>query len=112
MNPIIVILGTQLLFTLSDLLGRHAMTTSGFSQKSFLSLWFLGYFIIRNVAMFGQLYVFSKIELGHTAALFGATSIVLANMLGLLFLKEALSPLTYVGVGLATCAFLILAIRA
>lgn len=32
--------------------------------------------------MFSQLYVFTAIELGKTMALFGATSIILANLLG------------------------------
>ena len=46
--------------------------------------------------MFGQLYVFSVIELGKTMALFGATSIVLANVLGFLVLKETLSLEAYI----------------
>jgi len=111
MNIIIVVILTQLLFTGSDLLGRHYMIQSGFASKSFFSLWFLSYFLIRNLAMFGQLYVFSKIELGHTMALFGASSIILANILGFFFLREALSPTVYIGVVLAIIAFLILAIR-
>jgi multidrug transporter EmrE-like cation transporter len=111
MNPIFIIIIAQLLFTVSDLIGRHFMSTSGFTLKSFLSLWFLGYFLIRNIAMFGQLYVFSRIELGHTMALFGAISIVLANVLGFLFLKEVLSPVVYIGVVLAIVAFLVLAVR-
>ena len=61
--------------------------------------------------MFGQLYVFSQIQLGYTMALFGATSIILANVLGFLFLKEVLSPLGYVGVMLAVLGFLVLAAR-
>ena len=111
MNPLVIIILAQLLFTTSDLLGRHFMAASGFTARSFLSFWFLGYFLIRTVAMFGQLYVFSKIELGQTMALFAATSIVLANFLGFLFLKEVLAPLTYVGVVFAIVAFLILAVR-
>ena len=111
MNPVVVVVIVQLLFTISDLIGRYLMITSGFSIKSFLSFSFLGYFLIRNMAMIGQLYVFSKIELGHTMALFGATSIVLANLLGFLFLKEVLSPTAYIGIALAIIAFLILAVR-
>jgi hypothetical protein len=42
--------------------------------------------------MFGQLYVFTAIDLGKTMALFGAFSIILANSLGFLVLKEVLSP--------------------
>ena len=110
-HPIVVIVATQVLFTTSDVIGRYFMTTSGFTLKSFVSLWFLGYVLIRSVATVGLLYVFSRIELGQTMALFGAVSIVLANVLGLLFLKEVLSPSTYIGVALAIGAFLILALR-
>ena len=59
--------------------------------------------------MFGQLYVSTVIELGKTMALFGAASIILANILGLLVLKEVLSPTTYIGVTLAVIAFILLA---
>lgn len=111
MNPVIVIVLTQILFTASDVVGRHIMTTTGFTPASFFSGWFLFYFLIRNLAMFGQLYVFSKIELGHTMALFGAVSIILANGIGFLFLKESLSLPVYVGVTLAVLAFVVLAFR-
>jgi len=77
---------------------------------TFLSGWFLAYFSIRMIAMFGQLYVFTSIELGKTMALFGAISILLANLLGFLVLKEVLSPGAYVGVTLAIIAFLVLAL--
>ncbi|MDD3156254.1 MAG: hypothetical protein PHP14_02410 [Candidatus Pacebacteria bacterium] len=60
--------------------------------------------------MFGQLYVFTVIELGKTMALFGAFSIILANVLGLLVLKEILSPGAYIGVSLAVIAFIVLAL--
>ena len=111
MNPILVVALTQILFTTSDVVGRHMMTTTGFTPASFFSGWFLFYFLIRNLAMFGQLYVFSKIELGHTMALFGAVSIIMANGLGFLFFKEALSLPVYVGVTLAVLAFVVLALR-
>lgn len=111
MNPIYVVILTQLLFTSSDVIGRHLMTTTGFSPQSFFSVTFLAYFLIRNVAMFGQLYVFSKIELGHTMALFGAVSIIFANGLGYLFFREVLSLQAYVGVTLAILAFVFLAFR-
>lgn len=109
--PIIVIVGAQLLFTISDLMARTFMSKHGFVLTTFISGWFLVYFIIRTVAMFGQLYVFTAIELGRTMALFGAVSIILANVLGLLILKEVLSPTAYVGISLAVIAFAILAFR-
>jgi len=105
-----VIIGTQLLFTTSDLLARTYMPKQGFALATFFSVWFLAYFLIRIIAMFGQLYVFTAIELGKTMALFGATSILLANLLGFLVLKEVLSPGAYIGVTLAVIAFIILAL--
>jgi multidrug transporter EmrE-like cation transporter len=111
LKPVIVIVATQLLFTAGDLIARFNMRSGEYSLKVFLSGWFLAYFIIRQAAMFGQLYVFAKIPLGKTMALFGAVSIVLANVLGLLLLKEVLSLPAYIGVALAVAAFLVLALR-
>lgn len=107
--PIIIIIGTQILFTTSDLLARTYMPKQGFTLLSFFSLWFLIYFFIRIIAMFGQLYVFTVVELGKTMALFGAVSIILANILGFLVLKEVLSPFAYIGITLAVVAFIVLA---
>ncbi|PIR46796.1 MAG: hypothetical protein COV07_02335 [Candidatus Vogelbacteria bacterium CG10_big_fil_rev_8_21_14_0_10_45_14] len=106
---LLVVLGTQVLFTASDLLARYYMGLNGFHLATFLSAWFVVYFVIRIVAMFGQLYVFSHLELGRTMALFGATSIILANGLGYLLLGELLSAGAYLGVVLTVIAFLALA---
>jgi len=86
------------------------MTKQGFKLSTFLTGWFLIYFVIRTIAMFGQLYIFTTVELGKTMALFGAISIILSNLLGLLILKEVLPVGVYVGVSVAVVAFLILAI--
>ena len=106
---IIVVLLAQLIFTLSDLMARTYMPRHGFSITTFVSLWFFVYFSLRMIATFGQFYVFTTIELGRTVALFSAVSIIFANLLGLLLLKEVLSPGAYIGVTLAILAFLILA---
>lgn len=66
---------------------------------------------MRTVAMFGQLYVLSRVELGKTMALFGALSIVLSAGLGFLFLREVLSIQVYIGIVLAVTAFLVLVTR-
>jgi multidrug transporter EmrE-like cation transporter len=58
--------------------------------------------------MFGQLYVFTRIELGKTIALAGAISIIGANVLGYLFLREILTPGEYIGVMLAILAIIVL----
>jgi hypothetical protein len=55
--------------------------------------------------MFGQLYIFTTIELRKTMALFGAISIILSNLLGLLILKEVLPVGVYIGVSFAVLDF-------
>lgn len=73
--------------------------------------WFILYWLFRIAATFGQLYVLSQVEVGKTLALFGAASIILANLLGFLLLKEVLSPTQYGGITLAVIAFIILSFK-
>lgn len=103
-----IIVATQLLFTTGDLIARANMRHHSFTVSTFLSAWFLLYFLIRQVAMFGQLYVFSALQLGKTMALFGATSIVVVNVLGILVLGEILSVQAYVAIGLVVLGFIVL----
>jgi len=109
--PIIILVGSQLLFSTGDLLARSYMRKYGFSLATFLSVWFAIYFTIRTIAMFGQLYVFTTTQLGKTMALFGAVSIILSNLFGFLLLKEVLTPGTYAAVTLAVIAFVALALK-
>jgi len=109
--PVVVVILSQLLFTGGDLWARSVLTKHGFHISTFISVWFLGYIVLRTLATFGQLYVLSNVKLGQSMALFGAASIIIANALGFLVLKEVLSPVVYVGVSLAAAAFLFLAIR-
>ena len=108
---LIILVGSQILFTISDLLARHSLLKTGFNVGSFLTGWFLFYTLIRVLATFGQLYVFSQVELGRAVAIFGAVSIILSNVLALLVLKEVLSVNAYIGVALAIIAFFILAMK-
>ena len=107
-SPVLVIVATQLLFTAGDLIARANMRHSPFSLSTFLSWWFVLYFAIRQIAMFGQLYVFSVLQIGKTMAFFSATSIVAVNVLGVLLLGEILSVQTYLAVGLVVLAFIVL----
>ncbi len=108
---LLVLVGTQLIYSISDFMGRFYMSKQGFHSGTFLSWWFLWYQLIRQVAMFGQLYIFANVSLGRSMAMLGATSIVISNALGFLFLKEVLSPVAYAGVTLAVIAVLIMAFR-
>lgn len=110
MNPILIIVLSQAFFTAGDLLARANLRTTGFELRAFVSWWFLAYCVLRTIATFAQLYVFATVELGRTMALFGATSIVLANLLAVLLLGEVLSVGGYLGVALAISAFLVLAL--
>ncbi len=104
-----ILVAAQLLFTWGDLIARTHMRQGGFTAANLVSWWFALYFTIRIFATFGQLYVFASIELGKTAALFGAASIVLGNALGFLLLGEVLTVTAYIGMTLAVLAFIVLA---
>ncbi len=106
-KSLLVIIGSQLLFTTSDLLARHNMQIHGFMAATFVSWWFMVYVTIRTVATFGQLYIFTQLEVGRTMAIFGATSLVLVNLLGFLILGERLSLPVYFGIVLAVLAILL-----
>jgi uncharacterized membrane protein len=107
-SPVAIIVATQLLFTTGDLIARANLRHRPFCLATFLSGWFVLYFLIRQVAMFGQLYVFSTLQLGKTMALFGATSLVVVNALGILVLGEILSVQAYVAIGLVVLGFVVL----
>jgi uncharacterized membrane protein len=107
-SPVAIIVATQLLFTTGDLIARANLRHHPFTLSTFLSGWFLLYFLIRQVAMFGQLYVFSALQLGKTMALFGATSIVVVNALGVLVLGEILSLQAYIAIALVILGFVVL----
>jgi uncharacterized membrane protein len=111
-SPVFIIVGTQLLFTTGDLIARANMRHSSFSVATFLSWWFVIYFAIRQVAMFGQLYVLSAVQIGKTMALFSATSILLVNALGVLLLGEILSTQAYLAIALVIFAFVLLSMAA
>jgi multidrug transporter EmrE-like cation transporter len=107
-SPILIVVGTQLLFTVGDLLARSNMRARGFTLAAFFNLSFLAYFLIRQVAMLGQLYVLATMPVGKTMALFSASSIVLVNVLGVLLLGDVLGIRGYLGVALALLAFAVM----
>ncbi len=109
--PLLIIIGSQLLFTSGDLLARHYMPLQGFKLATFVSWWFLVYATIRTVATLGQLFIFTQMEVGKTMAMFGATSLVLVNVLGFMLLGEKLSPPIYLGIMLAVAAILIVGLN-
>ncbi len=111
LKPVFILIGTQCLYTLSDVLGRTYMARYGFKLSTFISLWFLVYMLVRQLATFGQVYVFANIQLGKTMAMFGAVSIVLSNIIGLFYLGEKISPASYFGICLAILAFIVMGFK-
>jgi multidrug transporter EmrE-like cation transporter len=109
-SPIVVVVGTQLIFTIGDLMARANMRKHGFTAAAFLNLSFLIYIVSRQVATVGQLYVLATMPIGKTMALFGAGSIILGNVLGVLLLGDLLSPRSYVGIALAVLAFAVISL--
>jgi hypothetical protein len=108
-NVLLILIGSQALFTTSDLLGNHYMQKLGFRWSTFISLWFLLYVCLRSAATIGQLYVFTHFQLGKTMALFSVVNLVLANLLGYLVLGQMLPPMAYLGIMFAIAAFFIVA---
>lgn len=109
--PILILIGSQLVFTVGDLMARSQLSRHGFLQSTFMAPWFVAYLFLRTIATIGQLYVFSRVDLGKTMAFFGAVSIVAASVLGYLVLHEVLTPWSYLGIMLAVLAFFMLALR-
>lgn len=109
MKPILILICTQIVFSASDLLARANLSKYGWAAESFYKWWFVGFVFLRIVATIAQLYIFARIPIGKSAALFGAVSILLSNLLGLLLLNESLSLPQYLGISCAVLAFVILA---
>ena len=110
-NPVFILIGTQCLLTISDVIGRTYMARYGFQWSSFFSFWFLGYTLVRQMATFGLLYIFANFSMGKTITMIGAASIVLSNLIGLLYLGEQISSLAYLGICLAILAFIVMGFR-
>ena len=109
-SPLVVVVGTQLLFSVGDLMARANMRKHGFTAAAFLNLSFLVYILSRQIATIGQLYVLATVPIGKTMALFGAGSIVFANILGVLLLGDVLSTRSYIGIALAVLAFMVMSL--
>jgi drug/metabolite transporter (DMT)-like permease len=106
-----IVVATQALFTAGDVLARTKLRTApSFSLSALAAPWFITYFTLRQLAMIGQLYILATIDLGRTASLYAAASLLIAITIGILFLKEPLTPTGYLGATLAVAAITLLAL--
>jgi hypothetical protein len=108
MKPLVVVIVSQLLFTAGDLIARLKMRQLGFDADAFVSWWFAGYMALRTLATFGQLWVLSKLVLGHALPMFAASSVVLSMLLSVTVLSEGLTTKTVIGGGLAVASLVAL----
>jgi uncharacterized membrane protein len=99
----------QVLFTISQLVARANLKRFGFHVSTLLEPWTLLFLALWITATAIQIYIFSRVYLGQAAAMFGAASLVLTNVLGVVLLREVLSPVSYLGVALAFSALTIMA---
>jgi len=105
---ILIILGSQTLFAISSLIARSATKDQTFTARYVLTSWFITFILIRLVATLLELYVLTRVNLGQTVALAGVCGLITANLIGVVFLKEVLTPLNYLGIGFAIIAILLL----
>lgn len=75
-----------------------------------MSWWFAGYLAVRAIATAGQLWLLSRQPLGNVLPLFSAASVILSTVISIAILREQLRTTTFIGVGLAVAALLVLAL--
>lgn len=103
MYPALIFLA-QMFYSVSDLLKKMAFRDLEFSPALLTNPRFVG---VSLIAVFGaliQLYVLSRYDLSRTAIFLGIFALILSSLLGVLVLHEKLSPLNWLGVGLAVVA--------
>lgn len=99
----------QLAFTSSDLLARSRLK-NGFTLAKLLGWWLAVYFGLRTLGVAGQLYILSTADLGRSAGLFAAMSVILSNTLGVLVLGEVLTTVQCIGGALSATALVLLSV--
>lgn len=105
--PLLVLVITQILFTLGNFIASRAMSELGFQLSTFSRTWFLIYLITRLIADLAVLYVFAEFSLGKMANLFAACSIILNNLISLLWLHQPISSFGYIGMSLAITSIIL-----
>jgi len=110
MTNIIILVCSQILFTITDVMAHAYLRTHGFHLTSFLAPWFAIYVVLKIIATFGVLYILANVDLAKAMSLLAASSLILVNVLGVLMFQEILPVVEYAAVMLAILAFLIIAV--
>lgn len=108
MKILFIIFFYQLLFSVSDILGRKNMKIAG---QSYLSLikrpWIIFYLSIRVVAVSLMLYVFYQMYVGRAVLCSAGMSLLISAVIGSLYLKEKISKKSLLALALIICALFI-----
>lgn len=110
MYPALIFLA-QMFYSVSDLLKKMAFRDLAFSPALLMNPRFVG---VSLIAVFGsliQLYVLSRYDLSRTTIFLSIFALVLTPLLGVLVLHEKLSPLNWLGVGLAVVAIALVNVK-
>ena len=92
MNIIVFIFASQLLFSISNILGRQHMKASNVSYWRLLARsWIVGYLSIRVVAIFLNLYVFYSMYISRASICSSCISLLFSAVIGSLYLKEKIT---------------------
>jgi multidrug transporter EmrE-like cation transporter len=84
------------------------MHQHGLDADAFVSWWFAGYMALRTLATFGQLWVLSKLVLGHALPMFAASSVVVSMLHSVTVLSQGLTTMAVIGGGLAVASLVAL----
>lgn len=94
---------------LGDTILRTHFKMAEFDISRLLSWWLIAYGLIKMTTIAIWLFLLSKFALGRLAAIYGISSMLLTNVVGIVFLREILSVQQYVGLLLAVIALALLA---
>lgn len=93
-----------------DTLVRRHFKMADFRITKLISWWFIGYLMMKLTAIGIWVFLVSQYQIGRLVAMYGISSLLLNNVVGLFFLKEVLKPVQYVGLALAVIALALLSL--
>lgn len=110
MNVILLII-TQAIYSVSDLIKKEYAEKIGMHFGLFKSVPFVLSLVLTGVALGIQVYVLSRYELSKTMITLGVLNILFATTLGAWVLKEKLSFTNMLGVVCAVAAVILLNVK-
>ena len=108
MKIIFIIFLFQLIFSISDIMGRQNMKLAGESYWNLIKRrWLIVYLSIRVIAVYLMLYVFYNMYVGRAIVCSAGMSLLISAVIGSLYLKEKVSKKSFVALGLIIVAIVL-----